>query len=100
EWCSRGQSESRFSRRVRNALVVAETALAVVLVAGATLLVRTVVKLQSVDVGFRTEHLLTLTTDLTTTPLRSRGRPARFLEDLLPRIAALPGVRVAAATTA
>ena len=61
EWSSRGQTESRVSRRVRHALVVGEMALAVVLVAGAGLFVRTVAKLQSVDVGFRTEHLLTLT---------------------------------------
>jgi hypothetical protein len=81
-------------------LVVSEMALAVMLVAAAGLLIRTVAKLDAVDVGFRTERLLTVSTDLTTGPLRSRGNSARFLEQLLPRVAALPGVRMAAAATA
>jgi len=95
----RGQTESAFSRRLRSALVAGEVALAVILVTGAGLLIRTVAKLDAVDMGFRTEGLLTVETDLTTGPLRSRGIPARFLAEVLPRIEALPGVRVAAATT-
>jgi putative ABC transport system permease protein len=99
-WSNRVQTETRLSRRLRQTLVVAETALAVMLVSGAGLLIRTVARLQSVDVGFETQHLLTISMDLTTGPLRSRGSSAQFLEDALPRLAGLPGVRVAAATTA
>jgi putative ABC transport system permease protein len=99
DWSSRGQTGNPFSRRLRSGLVVGEVALAVLLVTAAGLLIRTAAKLEAVDMGFRTDRLLTLTTDLTTGPLRSRGNSAQFLEIVLPRIAALPGVRAAGATT-
>jgi predicted permease len=100
EWGGRGATESRLSRRVRSALVVAEVALAVVLVAGTGLLLRTIANLRSVPVGFRTERLLAVTLDVTTSGLRGRGNAARFLDRLMPRIEALPGVRSAGLTTA
>jgi predicted permease len=96
---SRTHTDSRFQGRLRNALVVGEIAAAVMLATVAGLLIRTVERLGAVDVGFRTEHLLTLETDTTTGPLRARGASARFVADALARIEVLPGVRSAAATT-
>jgi putative ABC transport system permease protein len=99
DWSARGQTETRASRRTRDGLAVAELAVAVIVVATAGLLVRTVVNLRSVDVGFDTERTLVVSTDLTGSGLRERGAAARFVEELIPRIAAVPGVRAAAATT-
>jgi len=97
---SRGQTEGVTSMRLRNALVVSEVALAVTLVASAGLFVRTLVKLRAVDVGFRMDRVLTVSMDMTTEPFRGRrGNAARFLEQLIPRLAALPGVQSVAAAT-
>ena len=76
-------------------LVVSEVALSLVLVIGAGLLMRSVVKLRSVDLGFRAEGVLTAGVRLPA----SRYDPARadgFFRDALSRVAALPGVRDAA----
>lgn len=97
DWRGRGQTESATSKRLRQALVVSEVALAVVLVAGAGLLIRTVANLRAVDVGFGIERILTVSMDVTTGPLRGHG--AQFLEELIPRVAALPGVRSVGAST-
>ena len=99
DWNARGQSESRSSRRIRHSLVVGEVALAVTVVASAGLLLRTVANLRAVEVGFDTARTLVVSTDLTTSPLRERGSAARFVQDIIPRIATLPGVRGAAAST-
>ncbi len=99
DWRTRSQPESPATKHLRHALVVSEVALAVVLVAAAGLLVRTLGKLQAVDVGFQTQQLLSVSMDVTTGPFRERGNAALFLEALMPRIAALPGVRRVGATT-
>lgn len=96
---SRAQTEGTASRRLRHVLVVSEVALAVMLVASAGLLVRTLANLNAVDIGFQTEGILTMSLDVTTETLRGRGNAARFLEELIPRVAALPGVRSAGAAT-
>jgi putative ABC transport system permease protein len=99
DWRSRAQTESPGSRQVRQALVVAEVALAVTLVTTAGLLVRSITNLQSVELGFAIDRTLVVSTDLTTESLRSRGSAAGLLEQVLPRLAALPGVRAVAAST-
>jgi predicted permease len=53
-----GRTGSGAGRRMRNALVVAEIAVAVVLVAGAGLMVRSLLVLNGVDIGFRPDHVL------------------------------------------
>ena len=73
----------------RSVLVVSELALAVVLLAGAGLLLRSFALLQRVDPGFATDNLLTFTAT-------SRNPVPRFHETSLERIRALPGVRDAA----
>jgi predicted permease len=99
DWSARGQTESGASRRIRQALVVGQVAIAVAIIVAAGLLVRTVVNLRSVDVGFDTARTLVLGTDLTSSTLRNRGSAAQFVEELLPRIAVLPNVRAVGATT-
>ena len=86
-------------RGVRGALVVAEVSLAVVLLVGAGLLVRSFVSLQHVSPGFRPEHVLAMQVSL---PLNSYKEPqqrAAFYRQALERIGALPGVRAAGATS-
>jgi putative ABC transport system permease protein len=99
DWRMRSRGENAASKRLRQALVIGEVAIAVVLVAGAGLLVRSFVKVRNVRIGFRTDHILTVAFDTTTSPLRERGQAVRFLENLMPRLAGLPGVRAVAAAT-
>jgi putative ABC transport system permease protein len=93
----------RGRRRLRSALVVAELALAVVLVAGAALLVRSFWNLRDVDPGFRPDGVLKAELqlpaarypfDLERPDANSRARA--FTGELLARAAALPGVESAA----
>ena len=75
----------------RNALVVAEVALALVLLAGSGLMLRSLAKLVSVDPGFDPRGMLTLR--LNSTPgVRGRDSLPGFYQELLARLHALPGV--------
>ena len=76
-------------------LVVAEVALSLVLLAGAGLLMRSFVKLQSVDPGFRAEGVLTAGVQLPATRY-DLAQAGSFFRESLSRIAALPGVQHAA----
>jgi len=80
---------------VLRTLVVVEVALSLVLLAGAGLLMRSFVKLQRVDPGFRSERVLTAEVKVPETRY-SVERANDFFADALPRIAALPGVQQAA----
>jgi putative ABC transport system permease protein len=81
--------------RVLSTLVVAEVALSLVLLAGAGLLMRSFVKLQSVDPGFRAEGVLTAGVQLPPTRY-DLPKAGSFFREALTRIAALPGVQYAA----
>ena len=98
-WSARTHTESVASRRIRHLLVVGQVAIAAAVVATAGMLIRTVVNLRSVTIGFETTRTIVVGTDLTTSGLRERGGAARFVEEVLPRISALPGVRATGATT-
>ena len=82
--------------RARRGLIVAEFALALVLLAGGGLLLRTFLALQRVDLGFNPANVVT--GFVLPPPAQYRGDPARlaFYELLRGRIEALPGVRQAA----
>jgi putative ABC transport system permease protein len=84
--------------RVLGTLVVAEVALSLVLLAGAGLLMRSFVKLQSNDLGFRTEGVLTAGVQLPATRY-DLPQAGAFFRESLSRIAALPGVQHAAGAT-
>ncbi|HEY7514292.1 MAG TPA: ADOP family duplicated permease, partial [Vicinamibacteria bacterium] len=90
---------------VRGALVVAETALALVLLVGAALLLRSAARLNAVDPGFETDGIVTARLWLPQPNLPETGRYYRhdtrgpFYRQVLERLAALPGVEVAGAAT-
>jgi putative ABC transport system permease protein len=84
-------------QRSRSALVVAEMALAVVLVLGAGLMMRSLAKLQQIDIGFDPSNVLTLRLS---TPAASYDTPEKvvlFYQQLVDRVRRLPGVRSAGA---
>jgi putative ABC transport system permease protein len=80
---------SKASARLRSAMVVAEVALSVVLLAAAGLLLRSFLTLQHVDLGFTTDRVLVAFTEH---PVKDR---IRFFADVLDRLRAVPGVRAA-----
>ena len=82
----------RRRHRVLRSLVVAEVALSLVLLAGAGLLMRSFVKLQSVDLGFRADHVLTAAVQLPTARYDFLASGSLF-HDSMSKVAALPGVR-------
>jgi putative ABC transport system permease protein len=82
--------------QVRTALVVAEVALVVVLLAGAGLLVRSFVNLLDVNPGFATEQLLTFRVGVPSDLYKDPAQRVAFFEDALARVQRLPGVRGAA----
>ncbi|HEX8335283.1 MAG TPA: ABC transporter permease [Pyrinomonadaceae bacterium] len=86
-------------RNVRNALVVAEMAFAVILLVGAGLLIRSFVQIQQVNPGFEPRGVLAV--QLSLPPNKYPDRPARaaFLRQMLERVRAIPGVKSAGTTT-
>ncbi len=95
----RGSTSGLRRNRLRNALVVTEVALALVLLVGATLLLKSFVRLQNVDPGFNRKNVLTMEVSL---PLLKypRGKPvADFYAEATRRVKALPGVEAAAFTS-
>jgi putative ABC transport system permease protein len=87
----RGSTAACSSRLLRNGLVVSEIALALLVLIGAGLLMRSFVRLRAVDPGFQPANLLTLRLPLS--PNVSIDRRVAFLNRLSGRLAALPGVR-------
>ncbi|MCY1021024.1 ABC transporter permease [Pyxidicoccus sp. MSG2] len=83
--------------RSRGALVVGEVALAVVLLIGAGLLLRSLWRLQAVEPGFQTDHALTWSLSLPPGDYPDERRQAAFFQDVVARVEALPGVKSAAA---
>jgi len=82
--------------RVRSVLVAAEMALAVILVAGAALMIRTFVGLRSVHPGFDPSNVITLQTSLGGARYDSTAKVANMTRQVVDRVEALPGVRAAA----
>ncbi|HEX3554071.1 MAG TPA: ABC transporter permease [Thermoanaerobaculia bacterium] len=79
-------------RRTRSGLVIAETALAVLLVVGAGLLVRSFLRLTAVDPGFRPHGVLALDLLLPESKYDSAARLTGFFDSVIERLRALPGV--------
>lgn len=95
----RGSTTGRRRNHLRNALVVAEVALALVLLVDASLLLKSFVRLQNVDPGFDPKNVLTMEIALPVTKY-PRGKPVSgFYAELVRRVEALPGVEAAAITT-
>ncbi|MEO7142526.1 MAG: ABC transporter permease [Bryobacteraceae bacterium] len=86
--------------KARGVLVVAEMALALILLAGAALLIRTFVALHNVDPGFDPHHVLTMQTSLTGARFDQTANVAAMVRQATGRIEALPGVETATVTSA
>lgn len=95
----RGVSGGFRRGRLRNTLVIVEVALSLVLLTGAGLLMRTLVALQTVDLGLNPENILTARLPLPRGQYSTAEEKQRFFRQLLQRVQALPGVVVASATS-
>jgi putative ABC transport system permease protein len=86
-------------QRMRSSLVIAEVALALVLLIGAGLMMRSFMNLQKTDVGMDPSQTLTFRVGLPEAQFPDKEAPARFFEQLIPKLASLPGAESAGATT-
>ena len=84
-------------KRLRSTLVITEIAVSFILLIGAGLLINSFMHLRSLDPGFRADHLLTLTVDLSELKYPDTQRRVAFFDEVLRRVRELPGVRSAAA---
>ena len=89
----RGAAGSRGRIRVQQILVAAEIAMSMLLLAGAGLLLRSYLRLQSVNPGFRTERVLSLQVTASPALYPNANQLADLFQRMDSRIAALPGVR-------
>ncbi len=88
-------SEGRRHNRMRNTLVVTEIALAMVVVTGAGLLVKSLTTLLHTEPGFAAENALTIRIAPSWKELPERARAGQIFQEITTEIAALPGVRAA-----
>ncbi len=94
---SRGASGSR--EGVRRAIVVAEVAVSLVLICGAVLMFKSLLKLQRVDAGVRIDNVITMSADLSLTGYPDAERATQFIDAVSERLRAVPGVERAAIST-
>ncbi len=97
---SRGNAGSSRGRRLRDALVVAEVGLALVLLVGAGLMVRSFLRLQAVDPGFDASNLLTLRVLLPSAKYSDDAKVVAFFRQAAADFRTLPGVRAVSAVSA
>ena len=88
----RGAAGGPRARRMRSALVITELALTVVLLIGAGLMVRSFLKLYSLDLGVDADHLLTMRAELPAKKYESPDQRRQAFDAMMSRIAAIPGV--------
>ena len=96
----RGSAGDRGGQGLRRMLVVAEVALALTLLTGAGLLVKSFARLQGVDPGFDPDRLLTFNLALPPARYPSDTQQIAFFDQVLPALAAAPGVRAVGSTSA
>ena len=89
---SQNASAGRGRQRLRSGLVVAETALAVVMLVGAGLMLRSLWALQRIDLGFNPDRVLTMRLALPATQYDTPEKAVGFYQTLISRVRALPGV--------
>jgi putative ABC transport system permease protein len=87
------------SGKLRSALVVTEMALALIVVIGAGLLIRTFMKLQAVNPGYDTRNVLTMAMSISGDRFQKTAPVAQLVHDGTDRLTALPGVENAAAAS-
>ena len=89
----RGSSTGKRRRFARSAFVVAQLSLALVLLAGSGLLIRSFIRLVGVHPGFDTSHLLTFKVSLPQSKYATDKLQMAFFQQFLARVRAVPGVR-------
>jgi predicted permease len=94
----RGSTSGRRHNRLRNALVISEVALAVVLLTGAGLLLKSFVRLQNVNPGFNPRNVLTAELSLPALRYPDKQSQVNFFSEFERRVANLPGVTKAGLT--
>jgi predicted permease len=88
----RSETSSRARQRVRSALVISEIALAMLLLVGAGLLVRSLEKLQQVETGFDPSHLMSAAMSLPPTVYKTEEQQAAFFAAAEEQLKSIPGV--------
>jgi putative ABC transport system permease protein len=96
----RGYTGDRPRARLKSLLVVGQVALSLLLLIGASLLVRSFGALLNVNPGFDPRNVLTLAVSLPTVKYADAQKQIAFFDDLLRRVSALPGLRAAAISAA
>ena len=91
-----GKSPGIARQRLRNGLVITEIALALVLLVGAGLMTKSLLRLMAVDPGFRTENLFMTTVILPGPKYTEDSKVVAFHQQFLARLEALPGLKGAA----
>lgn len=94
----RGNSEGIRRNRLRSLLVISEFALAVMLLIGAGLMIRTFAALQAVDAGFNPHNVVSMVVSVAGSKEEDPARRAIFYHQLIERVRSLPGVQAAGAT--
>jgi predicted permease len=89
---TRSVTSGRGQHRLNSVLVIMETAIGLVLLVGAGLLIRSFIQVLNVDPGFNPHHVLTASLSLPENQYPDLKK-AQFYDELLPRLAALPGVK-------
>ncbi|HKF57985.1 MAG TPA: ABC transporter permease [Blastocatellia bacterium] len=97
---TRTATESSARHRLRRLLAVSQIALSLVLLIGAGLMIKSLLKLQGQNLGFRTDHLLAMRLLLPRNRYPDQQRTSAFLELALEGIEAIPGVESAGAVSA
>ena len=93
----RGTTGHRHQARLRDLLIASELALALMLLIGAGLMVRSMAALQRIDPGIDPRGVLSMVVSVKGTPEAEPGRRAAFFAQALDRLRALPGVTAASA---
>jgi hypothetical protein len=92
---TRGATSGALAHRGARLFIIAEVALSLTLLAGAGLLIQSLVRLSSAPLGFRTDNLLTAQLNLPASSYSKQAQLATFYDNLLSRLRALPGVEAA-----
>jgi putative ABC transport system permease protein len=92
---TRGAQSAASSGRTRRVLVVAEVALACVLLVGAAFMMKSLLAVLNVDPGFRADHLLTMKFSMPASRYANDAQIAAFCRQAFEKISALPGVKSA-----
>ncbi|HKY05528.1 MAG TPA: ABC transporter permease, partial [Blastocatellia bacterium] len=90
-------TESPGRHRLRGALVISEVALALILLIGAGLMIKSLIRLQQIDPGFEPENVVTMRLSLPQARYNEAGKQRAFYGQALEKIKTLPGVRSASA---